>query len=155
MTRKLSLQPTTFRKANQMIAELHRHHKPVQGYKFAIACIDSTLQIHGIAVVGRPVSRGCDKVYTAEVTRLVTNGTPHVCSMLYAACARACQAMGYRKIQTYILETEPGTSLKAAGWVFDGMTAGGSWESSKRYREQGRRNDQPQGRKQRWVKELN
>lgn len=62
--------------------------------------------------------------------------------------------MGYEKVQTYILADEPGTSLKAAGWSFEAMTAGGSWESSKQYAEQGRRRDQPEGPKQRWSKYL-
>lgn len=62
--------------------------------------------------------------------------------------------MGFSKIQTYILEDELGTSVKAAGWRFDGMTSGGDWASSKAFAAQGRRQDQPQGPKQRWVKEL-
>jgi hypothetical protein len=45
--------------------------------------------------------------------------TKNACSMLYSACARAAQAMGYDKIQTYILVTEPGTTLKASGWYLD------------------------------------
>ena len=52
----------------------------------------------------------------AEVTRLATDGTPHVASKLYAACWRACRALGYRRLISYILKSELGTSLKAAGW---------------------------------------
>jgi hypothetical protein len=33
--------------------------------------------------------------------------------------------MGYRKIITYILETEPGTSLKATGWICECEKCGG------------------------------
>ena len=62
--------------------------------------------------------------------------------------------MGFKRIQTYILEEEPGTSLKASGWVLDGMTDGGDWNHSKANAGT-RRTDQPQGRKQRWIKELN
>jgi hypothetical protein len=107
----------------------------------------------GACSVGRPVARGCDPYLTAEVTRLVTDGTKNACSILYAASARACAAMGFKVIQTYILEGEPGTSLKASGWRFDGMTAGGDWNHSKAYAGK-RRTDQPQGPKQRWIKEL-
>jgi hypothetical protein len=39
--------------------------------------------------------------------------------MLYSAAARAGQALGYEKIQTYIFESEHGSSLKASGWVFE------------------------------------
>jgi hypothetical protein len=59
--------------------------------------------------------------------------------------------MGFDTIQTYILESEPGTTLRAAGWEFDGMTAGGQW-----VRADGspRRTDQPTDKKQRWLKRL-
>jgi hypothetical protein len=85
----------------------------------------------------------------AEVTRLVTDGTPNACSMLYGAAARAADAMGFDRIQTFILEDEPGTSLKAAGWTFEGMTEGGDWNRPSRG---GRRVDQPMIRKQRWCR---
>ena len=89
----------------------------------------------------------------AEVTRLVADGTPHVCSMLYAASARAAQAMGYDEIQTYILQSEPGISLRAAGWTCDSsLTKGGDWNRPSR---RGRRIDQPQEPKRRWFKQLN
>jgi hypothetical protein len=87
----------------------------------------------------------------AEVTRLVTDGTKNACSILYASAARACKAMGYEYIQTYILEDELGTSLKASGWRFDGMTAGGQWTGTDG---KARRTDQPTCPKQRWVKDL-
>ena len=71
-------------------------------------------QIVGVAIIFRPAARHYNGQQIAEVARLVTDGTPHVGSMLYAAAARACQAMGYRSIQTYVLDYEPGTSLRAA-----------------------------------------
>ena len=43
-----------------------------------------------------------------------------------------------------------GTSLKAAGWTFDGMTAGGSWSRKSRLRN----DNAPIVRKQRWIKNL-
>lgn len=60
--------------------------------------------------------------------------------------------MGFKRIQTFILEEEIGTSLKAAGWEFDRMSDGGNWNVPSRG---GRRTDQPQQPKQRWKKELN
>lgn len=146
--------PLTLRQLNRFVVEHHRHHKPVQGHRFSIGAWEIGNGLVGAASVGRPVARGCNPYFVAEVTRLVTDGTRNACSILYAAAARAAQAIGYRRIQTYILENEPGTSLKAAGWRFDGMTAGGDWASSERFRQQGRRQDQPHGPKQRWVKDL-
>jgi hypothetical protein len=146
----MRLVPLTLKQANEKIAALHRHHKPVVGHRFSIG-VESDGRIVGAAVVGRPVARETDQYAIAEVTRLVTDGTPHVCSMLYSACARAAKAMGFSKIQTYILDTEPGTSLRAAGWLFESTTSGGDWNHSWR---KGRRVDQPMCRKQRWAKEL-
>ena len=88
----------------------------------------------------------------AEVTRLATDGTKNACSMLYSA--RACLAMGYERIQTYILDHEPGTSLRASGWRLDGTSPGGDWNAGGEGTHKGRRTDQPLGAKQRWVKEL-
>lgn len=103
----------------------------------------------GAAIVGRPVSRGCDPYLTVEVTRLVTDGTPNACSMLYGAAARVAKAMGFTKIQTYILASEPGTSLKASGWTKVAETSGGNWNCRTR---KNRRTDQPQEKKHRWEK---
>jgi hypothetical protein len=61
--------------------------------------------------------------------------------------------MGFSKIQTYILETESGISLKAAGWAYEATTAGGNWNNSKAFAGK-RREDQPMCPKQRWGKVL-
>lgn len=142
--------PLTLAEANELIARLHRHHKPVVGHRFTIGA-EKDGRLVGAAVVGRPVARKTDQYRVAEVTRLVTDGTRNACSLLYSAAARAAEAMGYERIQTYILEDEPGTSLRAAGWTFDGWSAGGDWNKPSRG---GRRTDQPMVRKQRWAKEF-
>lgn len=147
----MKIVPLTLKQANEVVAELHRHHKPVQGHRFSIG-LQSKNQIIAACIVGRPVARNCDPYLTAEVTRLVTDGTPNACSMLYSAAARACKAMGYVKIQTYILDNELGTSLKAAGWVYESATTGGQWVHTDG---KPRRTDQPIQPKQRWAKNLN
>lgn len=86
-----------------------------------------------------------------EVTRLVTDGTKNACSMLYAAVARIGKELGYEKVQTFILDSESGSSLKAAGWQFEVESGGGDWT---RVSKPNRRQDQPQCRKQRWAKVL-
>lgn len=110
------------------------------------------VEVVGVAIVGRPVSRECSD-YTAEVTRLCTNGAHNACSFLYSACARACAAMGYTKIQTYILEHETGLTLTASGWSLEEWTRGGDWNNSAANAGT-RRVDQPMGPKQRWSKKL-
>ena len=123
---KLELQPITFREACAYVEKYHRHHRPPQGHKFSIAVNDGE-KIVGVVMVGRPVSRHLDDGWTAEVTRCCTTGTPNTNSILYAAAWRAARGMGYRKLITYILDSEPGTSLRAAGWKLIGKRGGGSW----------------------------
>lgn len=149
--RVLRAYPLTLREANSLIEKWHRHHKPVRGQKYAIGAMDEDDDLVGAAVTGRPVARNVNYRQVAEVTRLVTNGFKNACSFLYASSARAAQAMGYLKIQTYILEDEDGTSLRAAGWEFEAWTSGGDWNRPSRG---GRRNDQPTCRKQRWGRFL-
>jgi hypothetical protein len=87
-----------------------------------------------------------------EVVRLVTDGTYNACSILYAAAARAGQAMGYERIQTYILDSETGASLRASGWICEGAAGGGQWKHTDG---KPRRTDQPTEVKTRWAKTLN
>jgi hypothetical protein len=78
----------------------------------------------------------------------VTDGTFNACSALYSAAARAARAMGYEAIQTYILADEPGTSLKASGWILDHETKGGLWDTPSRPRD----DKHPTMVKQCWIK---
>ena len=122
----IRLVPTTLREANAFVKAHHRHHKPVTGHKFSIGC-EVEGRLVGVVIAGRPVSRYLDDGLTLEVNRLCTTGEKNVCSMLYAAAARAAKAMGYRKIITYTLDSEPGTSLRAAGWICAGQAGGKRW----------------------------
>lgn len=115
----LAIVPIFQDEAFAFITKFHRHHKKPVGSVFQIAVSDEE-KIVGVAVVGRPNGRFQQDGFTLEVTRLCTDGTPNVCSMLYSACWRASKAIGYRKLITYILNTEPGTSLKASGWTLIG-----------------------------------
>jgi hypothetical protein len=147
----LRVKPCELKEANAFVASLHRHHKPVVGHRFSLKTVDADGVIHGVAICGRPVARMVSPTKVLEVTRLCTDGTYNSCSILYAAAARAAQAMGYEKIQTYLLESEPATSVKASGWEFESLSAGGEgWQSRP-----GRRSDQPIEPKQRWGRVLN
>ncbi len=126
----------------------HRHHGSVQGHRFSIGC-EVAGKLVGVATVGRPVAPKTDKKYIAEVTRLATNGSKNVCSFLYAKAARIAQEMAFKKIQTFVLLTETGTSLKAAGWVCEGETGKGDWTNRPG------RNGSNAGPKMKWSKTLN
>lgn len=131
--KRLSLQPIDFDEACVFIAEHHSHHEPPQGWKFGIAVNDGA-KVVGVITIGRPVARRTDDGFTLEVTRCCTDGTKHVASMLYGAAWRAVKAMGYRKLITFTLDSERGTSLIAAGWKIVGETPGRSWSVPSRPR---------------------
>ena len=127
----LEVQPITLRKANAFVVAHHRHHKQVQGAKYAIG-IFCKCGMQGVAICGRPVGRKLDDGLTVEVVRLcVKDGINNGCSKLYAACSRIAKEMGYKKIITYILQSETGVSLKASGWQLEADNVGGkAWNSS-------------------------
>ena len=130
---KLVAVPVGYREADEFIRKHHRHHKPTQGFKFIVGAAREG-QIVGVAVVGLPVARHLDDSWTAEVRRTCTDGSPHVNSFLYGACWRAAKVLGYRKLITYTLPSESGTSLRAAGWKLIGQRGGGTWDRKDRPR---------------------
>ena len=142
---ELVVQPITFREACAFVRELHSHHKPPVGCKFCVA-VSSRGEVVGVAIVGRPIARMLDDGWTAEVTRCCTDGTKHVASKLYAACRRAAFGMGYRRLITYTLGSERGTSVRAAGWTEIGRAGGGGWSRAARPRV----DDHPTGHKTLW-----
>ena len=131
---RLMVVPISLADANTFVETHHRHHKKVVGHKFSIGVVDESGQMRGVAIVGRPVSRHRDDGFTLEVTRLATDGCANAPSSLYSAAWRAARAMGYRRIGTYTLATEPGTSLLAAGWRIVHEVRGASWSRDGRPR---------------------
>lgn len=123
----------TIGEAKVFVNKHHRHHRAPQGGLFAVAVSDGHT-IRGVAIVGRPVARHLGDDWTAEVTRCCTDGAKNACSMLYGACWRAARALGYRKLITYTLAEESGSSLRGAGWKIVGKTSGGSWSRPSRPR---------------------
>lgn len=130
----LTIVPCELDEANAFVAEHHRHHKPVKRDRFRMAVATDDEIVRGVAIVGRPVSQARQDGWTVEVLRCCTDGTPNACSALYAASWRAAKALGYRRLGTYILKSESGVSLLAAGWVLIGERGGGSWDRKSRPR---------------------
>ena len=156
------IKPISLRDANKFLIQHHRHHKAVVGCKFAISIRQNDI-IKGVAICSRPVSRHIDDGNTLEISRVCVQDFVNVCSMLYGACARIAKYMGYSKIQTYILVSEPGISLKASGWLMEADNVGGKqWNSSGKMKRTntnvdlfGTEEKYPSELKQRWVKHLN
>ncbi len=89
--------------------------------------------IVGAAIAGLP-PRAWNGTGRLVITRVATDGSRNACSMLYGAICRAGQALGYREAWTYTLPDEPGTSLRAAGFIDRGQTAGGEHDRPSRRR---------------------
>ena len=121
------------REANAFVLEHHRHHTATRGCLF---CVGAAVDGHmvGVVIIGRPVARELQDGWTAEVTRLATDGTRNACSTLYAAAWRAWRAQGGRRMVTYTLPSEGGASLRGAGWRLIGEAGGGSWSREGRPR---------------------
>ena len=130
----MKIVPIYQKEANVFVKQHHRHHKPVVGSIFQIGLANDVGDIIGCVIVGRPVARRLDNKRTVEVVRLCTDGSKNACSMLYAAAWRVAKNLGYERLITYILNTEPGTSLKAAGWKCIGERGGGNWNVPSRPR---------------------
>jgi hypothetical protein len=128
--------PIGWREAKAFVERVHRHHFSPQGWKFGLGASKNGSLV-GVVMVGKPTARMLANAepFTAEVRRLATDGTPNACSFLYARARRAAFEMGYTRMITYILESEPGTSLRAAGWTFVRDAGGGSWSRPSRARD--------------------
>lgn len=143
--------PLTLAQANDLVARWHRHHEPAHAHRYSIGALKQG-RLVGAVIVARPRARLTPQYEVAEVVRLVTDGTRNAPSFLYARAARVADEMGFYKIQTFILESESGDSLRAAGWVFDGWSEGGEFDRPSRSRKPA---TYPTERKQRWAKYLN
>lgn len=132
--------PLTLEQANDFVREHHRHHAPVVSHRWSIGLADDDGKLIGAAICGRPKARALPQYAMLELNRLATDGTKNACSKLYGACAAIAKLMGYADIETSILESEPGTSLRAAGWTFRRTIKGRDWNCPSRG---GRRTDQP------------
>lgn len=127
----LEARPISYKDAATYVNTHHRHHKAPVGHKYSISCYNGN-ELCGVVMVGRPVSRHYDDGMTLEVNRLCTDGTKNACSFLYQHAWRAAKALGYKRMVTYTLQTENGTSLKASGWKFDGEAGSGNWTGKRR-----------------------
>lgn len=156
----MTIRPITLREANAYVAQHHRHNQPTNGHKWSIACYDGE-RLCGVAICGQPIARKLDDGLTVEIRRVCTDGTYKACSILYGACSRVARDMGYRRVITYTLISEPGASLKASGFINCGEAGGTSWNMPSRPREVtqltlfGEVRKYPEEKKIRWEKHFN
>lgn len=133
------LQPIYQRAAFAFIDAHHRHHRRPTGWLFGSSAVSPSGEVVGVIAVGRASAREADEIDTAEITRVcVPDGLPGVnghanciCTLLYSAAWRACRAIGFRRIMTYLRGDEPAATLKALkdqGWKFVTIVKGRSWD---------------------------
>jgi len=131
-SRGIRFAPISQRAAKDWVTATHRHLRAPVGDLYRVA-----LEVHGrlvaVGIAGRPC-RMLQDGRTAELTRVASTApvTVNACSRLYGALRRAGQCMGYVRFVTYTLPGEPGTSLRAAGFHFGGLTEGGEWSRPSR-----------------------
>jgi hypothetical protein len=135
----LHVRPWTVKRsaALDFVRNVHRRLPAVQG---AMWCVSARagLEIVGVCLVGMPSQeQTTDELDMLRVLRLaVKDGYPNACSLLYSSAWRAARAMGATSMDTHTHLDEPGTSLRAAGWIDGGLTAGGEHERAGRPRKQ-------------------
>jgi hypothetical protein len=147
--------PVTLKEAQQFVLDHHRNCGRQYFHKFSIGLKEEERLI-GVVTAGRPIARALDDGDTLEITRCcVIEGHKNACSKLYAAALKVARAMGFRRAVTYSLPSESGSSLKAVGFSFDGMTKcyPNGWDMPGRPREKPIK--YPNGPKMRWIKAFN
>jgi hypothetical protein len=151
---KLTHRPATIRDAQAFVSEHHRHNAAPRGARFAIEALWND-EVVGVVIVGRPVARMLQDGATCEVLRCcVKDDAPrNTPSYLYGAARRVWQSWGGRRVITYTLDTEPGDSLRGAGFapVAKTKVERGGWGRENRPRENATIYQQ---RKTRWQLDL-
>ena len=104
--------PASLQETNDYLAKHIRQYRPMHGCKFSVGCaMDGKLV--GAAIVGR-----CrDDSQALQIDRIYTTGGRTAYGMLYGACARAAQALGYWRIIAFLRLDRPDSALRAAGWI--------------------------------------
>ena len=113
----LMLTPVSFKDACKFTGRHHRHNQPPPNHQYSIGVSLLDGELIGVVMVSRPRNRNSEDGITLEIQRLTTDGTKNACSKLYGAAVRAAFAMGYRRVITYTLMSESGSSLRGAGFI--------------------------------------
>jgi hypothetical protein len=151
-----TIAPCSVKAALKKVSEWHRHLPELQGGLFAAKVLHEGQWV-GVGVFGNP-SRAWQDTGRGVIARCaaqeklppVGDHAAPACTMLYGALCRAAKALGYREAWTYTLPHEPGTSLRAAGFVEMGLTDGGEWDRPSRSRKAAKFSEP----KKRWLRRL-
>ena len=138
MAKYLTCIPLTLKEANAFVKEHHRHSKLCRGHRFSLGAVYQD-ELVGAAIIGRAINRYLDNRFTAEILRncVLEKAPKGTCSFLYSRAMKVWQSQGGKKIVTYTLETEPGSSLKAVNFNAAAKTGffKGGWQNRNNRRE--------------------
>lgn len=140
--------PSSVKAALIVVKQWHRHLPELQGGLWAVG-VQEGGELVGVGIAGWPC-RAWMKQRKILISRVATTGFENACSMIYGALCRAAKALGYVEAWTYTLPEEPGTSLRAAGFMDMGLTDGGEWSRPSRPRKAAKRSEP----KRRWLRKL-
>ena len=117
MAKELKVIPLSLKEANEFVTKYHRHNKKCTGHKFSIGA-EFKGKLVGVAIIGRPIARKLDNKFTLEINRncVLDDAPKGTCSFLYSKAIKVWQTMGGKKIITYTLDYESGSSLKAVNF---------------------------------------
>ncbi len=111
----LKVVPLTKQQADDFVEEHHSHLGKPRLYSWCVGVAEDA-RLCCVATAGQPLAyQLCDGL-TVEINRVASDGTRHAASMAIGALARALLAIGYRRLLSYTILGEAGTSYKAAGW---------------------------------------
>ena len=113
---KLTLKPVSRLEAKKFIASVHRHNNAPIFIIAAVSLRDDAGVIHGVGTLELPKARMLADGVTAEVSRVCTDGSRNACTQLYGALCRVAAGLGYQRVISYTLASEPGSSLAGAGF---------------------------------------
>ena len=132
MAKNLKCIPLTLKEANAFVIEHHRHSKQCRCHRFSLGAVYKD-ELVGAAIIGRAINRYLDNRFTAEILRncVLEKAPKGTCSFLYSRAMKVWQSQGGKKILTYTLETEPGSSLKAVNFNAAAKTGffKGGWQN--------------------------
>lgn len=136
----LQVVPIEQKVAKEFVRVHHRHCPPPAGWRFGAGVTNGCGNLIGVIMVGRPVARALNQAEVLEVNRLCVRDDLaaglvwNCCSLLYGWASREGRRRGFKKIITYVLDSENATTLRAAGWKPEAITSGGSWSRPTRQR---------------------
>jgi hypothetical protein len=133
----ITLDAVSWAEVKQFVRLWHRHNKPPVGFKVLIGAYNGT-ELIGVGILGRPINRILQDRGYLEVTRVCIKPChPHglewnACSMLYGRLCREAKKRGAKKVCTYVLTSESGISVRAAGFEQVKFVRGRKWRCKAR-----------------------